>query len=476
MLVSTSGQSVAVSTSFARKAWSAFAGLGAGALAAVGLLMIAPHHPISPLSLLIRALVYSAVVFTVASVTAFLISPSETSALGFRSPIVLRTASTAIWLAPLAAVSNQKSWFALVLWVVFWTEVARLAAFLRTTSDNHGSDDQSVKMIFAFPSPNLKPSLLSALGAFLCQAALVAAISAHVVIAVFLGILSTIALAWRGVWMIEASPVSSRRSEREPLYLLIITGWLIVFCWLPYILPHGEGSSLWKLFTPGQTHSSTASADQSSDAKKKEGGGSPIVQGAVFPGVIIYPEHKTRTILVAPPSKSVMGFGMTHADPFNIPFNGVYWLWRPPDEHPPATAVLQYGNPAAMSFHSTDGSSLWMEAHQNLGNAINLDCCNAIQVVIDSAEARPDSVTVELMLQNTSVTGKPSVSLGFQDITKRVAMKQDTPVSQALTFRIPGEIKLNKFDELKVGFRLKWWREDRSAKIAINRFVLIPGR
>jgi hypothetical protein len=57
-----------------------------------------------------------------------------------------------------------------------------------------------------------------------------------------------------------------------------------------------------------------------------------------------------------------------------------------------------------------------------------------------------------------------------------MAMKQDTPVSQTLTFRIPGEIKLNKFDELKVGFRLKWWREDRSAKIAINRFVLVPGR
>jgi hypothetical protein len=277
--------------------------------------------------------------------------------------------------------------------------------------------------------------------------------------------------------MIEASPpVSSPRPEREPLYLLVITGWLIVFCWLPYILPHGEGSSLWRLFTPGQSRSSMVNTNQSLDANKKEGGGSPIVQGAVFPGVIIYPEHKTRTILVAPPSKSVMGFGTTHVDPFNIPFNGVYWLWRPPDEHPPATAVLQYGNPAAMSFHSTDGSSLWMEAHQNLGNAISLDCCNAIQVVIDSAEARPDSVTVELMLQNTSVTGKPSVSLGFQDITKRMAMKQDTPVSQTLTFRIPGEIKLNKFDELKVGFRLKWWREDRSAKIAINRFVLVPGR
>jgi hypothetical protein len=439
--------------------------------------MIAPHYPITPLSLLIRALIYSAAVFIVAGVTTLLISHVEMPSLNARNPIALRTASTAIWLAPLVAVSNQKSWFAFVLWVVFWMEVARLAAFLRTPSDNDGSDDQSVKMIFAFPSPNLKPGLLSALGAFLCQAAIVAAIGAHIVSAVLLGILSTITLAWRGVWMIEASPpVSSRRSEREPLYFLVITGWLIVFCWLPYILPHGEGSSLWKLFTPGQSRSSSLSANQSPDAKKKEGGGSPIVQGAVFPGVIIYPEHKTRTILVAPPSKSAMGFGMTHVDPFNIPFNGVYWLWQPPDEHPPATAVLQYGNPAAMSFHSTDGSSLWMEAHQNLGNAISLDCCNAIQVVIDSAEARPDSVTVELMLQNTSVTGKPSVSLGFQDITKRMAMKQDTPVSQTLTFRIPGEIKLNKFDELKVGFRLKWWREDRSAKIAINRFVLVPGR
>jgi len=89
-------------------------------------------------------------VFIAAGVTSFLISQIGVLSLSARYPIALRTASTAIWLAPLVAVLNQKSWSAIVLWVVFWMEVARLAAFLRTTSDNDGSDDQPVKMIFAF--------------------------------------------------------------------------------------------------------------------------------------------------------------------------------------------------------------------------------------------------------------------------------------------------------------------------------------
>jgi hypothetical protein len=208
---------------------------------------------------------------------------------------------------------------------------------------------------------------------------------------------------------------------------------------------------------------------------KAEGGGSPLVPGPVFPGVILYPQLKPREALVAPPRQSIEGVGTAHAEPLSIPFNGVYWYWSFPEEELPATAVRKRGSPDQMSFRSTDGASLWMEAHQNLATAIALKCCRAIQVVIDNAHAQPKAVAMELMLRNNAVTGKPFLSLGTQSVLPRTAARADAATSQTLTYHIPGEMKVGKFDEVKVVFRLEWRRRDKSAKIAINRFVLIPA-
>jgi hypothetical protein len=161
----------------------------------------------------------------------------------------------------------------------------------------------------------------------------------------------------------------------------------------------------------------------------------------------------------------------------SIPFNGVYWLWRFPEDGLPASAVRKYGNPDAMGFRSTDGSSLWMEAHQNLGTAITLKCCMAIQVVIENADLQPGTVAMELLLRNNTVAGKPYASLGARNVSARTDGKAaaPAPLSQTLTYHIPDQVKLGKFDEVKVVFRLEWKRRDQSAKIAINRFVLVPA-
>ena len=472
---------IGVSAGRARQLWSVAAGLCSGALTAAGLLILAPHYPITPVSLLVRALLYSAAVFSMAWATTISTSRTFVLSLDTRTSLALHTASTAIWLAPLAAVAYQKSWFAVLLWFVFWAELAQLVAFLRRTPQNNDAPrGQFTEPIFIFPRQNLKPILLSVAGAILCQAAVVTAIGSRVVIAALLTILGTVMLAWRGVRMIEDSPpVMSRSSQRQPLYLLVITMWLIIFSWLPFILSYGQFRSLsllWRLFTPEPSRSASASANQPSDPNKKEGGGAPLIHDPVFPGVILYPEHETRTILIAPPAQAIMGSGTAQSDPLSIPFDGVYWLWQPPDHQPTAKAVPKFGNPTTVGFHSADGSALWMEAHQNLVHAINLECCSAIQVVIDNAETQPKGMALELMLRNTAVTGKPYVSLGMQNISEQHGVHSNFPVSQTLTFHIPREAKLGKFDEVKVWFRLQWWRGDKSARIAINRLVLVPGR
>jgi hypothetical protein len=450
-----------------------------GAFTAIVLLAIVPSYPISPLNLLIRALTFSTTVFIVSGATTLLTLRTGVLPTTACLPIALRTASTAIWLAPLIAIFMQKSWFAIVLWIAFCVEVTRTIACLRNTTGVDTTNDQFAESMFWFPHPNWRPGLLSLAGAFLFQFAVAAAIGLHSIVAAFLGVLGTIVLVWRGVWMLEASPPTRLRYSKQQIFnLLSITTSLIVLSWLPYFLQRGDFRSLamlWKFFTTAPEHPRRASANQPDASGGREGGGSPLVPGAVFPGVILYPQLKPVVTLVAPPTKALAGSGTKPAEPLSIPFNGVYWLWRFPEDELPATAVRKYGNPDEMGFRSTDGSSLWMEANQNLGKTITLDWYSAIQVVIDNADAQAKAVAMELMLGNTAVEGRPFISLGTQNVSARTVGKADVPVSQTLTYRVPDQMKLGKFDEVKVVFRLQWLRRDKSAKIAINRFVLVPA-
>ena len=115
-----------------------------------------------------------------------------------------------------------------------------------------------------------------------------------------------------------------------------------------------------------------------------------------------------------------------------------------------------------------------MEARQNLGSQINLQCCGAIEVEVENADSRPETVAIELTLRSTSAPGEPYESLGMQHLLVRAPTPDVPVIEQTLSFRVPNHIKLRTFDELTIRFRLKWWRGDQSAKIAISRFVLVP--
>jgi hypothetical protein len=55
-----------------------------------------------------------------------------------------------------------------------------------------------------------------------------------------------------------------------------------------------------------------------------------------------------------------------------------------------------------------------------------------------------------------------------------VAAGPPSPSHQVLSFRIPPIAALQKFDEIKVVFHRAQLRADKSARIAIKRFVLVP--
>ena len=201
--------------------------------------------------------------------------------------------------------------------------------------------------------------------------------------------------------------------------------------------------------------------------------------GAVggYPGVILWPEIKPVVTLIAPPPQPGMGlFQGRDPKPLGIPFAGEYWMFRWPFSRPPQRSFFQRGNPADMAFSTTDRTLLQMEAHQKLDTPIALNCCSRLQIEIANADRYPGTVALELVLSDSESARRMSVSLGKAPVTSAPDLTKDPvmAVRETLDFNVPAAPALEEFDELKVVFHRDRSRMDKSAKIAIERFVLVP--
>jgi len=193
--------------------------------------------------------------------------------------------------------------------------------------------------------------------------------------------------------------------------------------------------------------------------------------------VILWPEVKPIPTLIAPMPQ--MGSGVfTPADmhPLSIPFSGEYWMFRWPFARPPGNSYFQRGNPAALSFSTTDHRPMQMEAHHKLQQTIDLSCCSRIQLAIRNADRFPGTISVDLFLLNTELPGARSQSLGTAAVASVPDTTKDpvTPVPEILDFAMPATPVLEAFDEFKVVFIRDRKRMDKSAKVAIDRFILVP--
>jgi hypothetical protein len=166
-----------------------------------------------------------------------------------------------------------------------------------------------------------------------------------------------------------------------------------------------------------------------------------------YSGIVMWPKKQTHTKLIAPPPMS-WNQNFVSARPSNplvIPFDGVYWFFRQPDAEPPVKSRQAEGSPEMFDILSTDSRPILMQAHQNLGTGIGLDCCGRIQVIIHNADRYPTSVSLEVILVDTTAPGKPAQSLGREDI---VVNRQWTPddrvqaVNETLNFLIPSNSAL----------------------------------
>jgi hypothetical protein len=196
--------------------------------------------------------------------------------------------------------------------------------------------------------------------------------------------------------------------------------------------------------------------------------------------MILRPEIKDH-IAIVPPVAKRQAFDAEpserRADPVSIPFYGAYWFFRASDKTLPADAVESRGSPALTSFKTTDFTPISMEARQNFGSLIDLSCCRAIELVISNGDRRPGTVAVELILSNTRLPGQPRQSLGILPVNSTLRWfpgDDRSAVAEVLSFRFPAQSAIQRFDEAIIRFELRSPREQWSAKIAVEKFRLIP--
>jgi hypothetical protein len=181
--------------------------------------------------------------------------------------------------------------------------------------------------------------------------------------------------------------------------------------------------------------------------------------GGQFDGVILWPEEQKVTSIVAPLPAWVRASEGALADRMSIPFSGEYWMFTPPFKRPPANSILRRGKPTRLGFHAVNDKPMLMEAHQSLPMAVDLRCCRAVAMEVENLDSHPGVIVLEMVL----VDGERRLSLGERIVTGR-----------SLRWEIPRDAVLRRFDESAIVFHREPMPLGFSAKLAIERFVLLP--
>ncbi len=190
-----------------------------------------------------------------------------------------------------------------------------------------------------------------------------------------------------------------------------------------------------------------------------------------YPGVILWPEVRPYTTLVAP--ELALKSPLTGTErPYRIPFAGEYWMYRWPFRRPPRNSSIQTGSPTALSFATPDRYPLQMEAHQRLLQPFDPRCCRTMKVEVLNADRYPGTVSLSLYAVGSDQAEAPVEKWG----TARVLSAPDpaTPVRETLQFNIPRESAITTCTELKFVFERAPVRAHKSARVAIEAFVLLP--
>jgi hypothetical protein len=197
-----------------------------------------------------------------------------------------------------------------------------------------------------------------------------------------------------------------------------------------------------------------------------------------FSSVILWPPPQRVMAIYFPAPGQIRQDAAQITRPLEIPFDGPYWYFEPPDDGPGQTAHIARGLPTepSVNMSSADGGPLRMEAVQHLANPIALCCCAELDVSVTNADAHSGPIHLGVLLTDNSSHDKTSELLGFQSVASSETpfFAQSRPQLQdTVHFSIPNSRSLRRFDQITV-LVLPSLDNSRGAKIAIQGFTLLP--
>ena len=382
----------------------------------------------------------------------------------------LRTSAPAMWFAPAIVLLSAPlaGAFAVSIFLVANATRQLISQWSAIESPIHRMEPARVEPALLFRAASPDTAVLSApvlMGSLSAQAALVALLWRHPFLAAALFAHSTAILTSLSITTGAYRPGKPPALPHSALSV-VLTFLLAAALTFGGISVRGRGGA------DSEAASNSSGTGGQSDTPPVTDPAAPPDDsagvGGDFPGVILLPPVKPYTTLVVPVPAAPGKFSAPLAQPVGIPFSGEYWIFRWPAARPPRRSIIRRGSASELSFHTTDGWPMEMEAHQKLDAPVSVHCCTQIQLAIQNTDQYPGTVSLELILIDTTVAMNLVRSLGT------AAAGPPSPSLQVLSFRIPPITALQKFDEIKVVFHRAQLRADKSARIAIERFVLVP--
>ena len=346
--------------------------------------------------------------------------------------------SAAAWLAPLAVLCLNRSWFSIPAAGAF-AVMATVAFRALPREDLPDEPDPDPTFLLPVKRQDVRRALGIKAATCLAYAGVALGLTVSVPLAALLVGSAVAMIAWFRLTPEDPVRAHVKTSTAAALLALILA-----------------------MLVPARSTYSSGAYEQQAQALNERGSG-------MHTGIVLMTTAKPEPYLTAPPSPKRRDAAQAiRAVPLSIPFTGEYWIFYWPRRWPGAEASHVYGSPLTAAYRSTDNDPFIMEARQPLAAPINAACCRAMDIVFDSRDPQPENVILELVLLDSSAPEPLRRSLGAASLPPSFSGEG------SVRFETASAAGMQSFNEILVRFHLEEPRELHSARVAIKRFDLVP--